>query len=118
MHYMLLIHSNEDSRGSLSEEERNEMFGEYFAFSDSISDRTIESAPLEPSTASTTVRVRNGETLVTDGPFAETREQLGGFYLIDVETLDEALEIAARCPGAKHGTVEVRPLMPIPARQP
>lgn len=117
MQYMLLIHSDE-TRDPGTEEERNAMFGEYFAFSDSIRDLTIEAAPLEPSTASTTVRVRNGETLVTDGPFAETKEQLGGFYLIDVETLDEALEIAARCPGAKHGTVEVRPLMPIPARQP
>jgi hypothetical protein len=60
----------------------------------------------------------HGRRVVTDGPFAETKEQLGGYYLIDVETLDEALEIAARCPGARHGAVEVRPLMPIPARQP
>jgi hypothetical protein len=94
------------------------MFAEYNEFRDSIRDQTIQNAPLEPSSATTTVRVRNGETLVTDGPFAETKAQLGGFYLIEAETLDEALEIAARCPGAKHGAVEVRPLMPIPARQP
>jgi hypothetical protein len=118
MQYLLLIHSDDESRAALSEDERNAMFGEYFAFSDSIRDQTIESAPLEPSSASTTVRVRDGKTLVTDGPFAETKEQLGGFYLIDVESLDEALEIAARCPGAKYGALEVRPLMPIPARQP
>jgi hypothetical protein len=115
---MLLIHGDEQGREALGEDERNAMFGEYFGFSDSIRDQTISSAPLEPSAATTTVRVRDGETLITDGPFAETKEQLGGFYLIEAETLDEALEIAARCPGAKHGAVEVRPLMPIPARQP
>jgi hypothetical protein len=118
MQYMLLIQSDEESRGALDEEERNAMFAEYFVFSDSIRDQTFSSAPLEPSSATTTVRVRDGETLVTDGPFAETKEQLGGYYLIEAETLDEALEIAARCPGAKHGAVEVRPLMPVPARQP
>jgi len=115
MQYMLLIHNDETREGT--EDERNAMFGEYFAFSDSIRDQTLSSAPLEPSTATTTVRIRDGETLITDGPFAETKEQLGGYYLIDVESLDEALEIAARCPGAKHGSVEVRPLMAIPARQ-
>jgi hypothetical protein len=94
------------------------MFAEYNEFRDSIREHTIQNAPLEPSSATTTVRVRNGETLVTDGPFAETKEQLGGFYLIEAETLDEALEIAARCPAAKHGAVEVRPLMPVPTRQP
>jgi hypothetical protein len=116
MQYMLLIHSDETR--DATEDERNAMFGEYFAFSDSVRDVTLSSAPLEPSTATTTVRVRDSETLITDGPFAETKEQLGGYYLIEVDTLDEALEIAARCPGAKHGSVEVRPLMPIPARQP
>jgi hypothetical protein len=118
MQYMLLIQSDEEARGEASDEERNAMMGEYFEYSDSIRDVTVSSAPLEPSTATTTVRVRNGDTLVTDGPFAETKEQLGGYYLIEVDTLDEALAIAARCPGAKYGAVEVRPLMPIPARQP
>ena len=115
MQYMLLIHSDETREWN--EDDRNAMFGEYWAFSDSIRDQTVSSAPLEPSTATTTVRVRNGETLITDGPFTETKEQLGGFYEIEVDSLDEALEIAARCPGAKHGAVEVRPLMPVPARQ-
>ena len=118
MQYMILIQSDEQARGEASAEEGNAIMGEYFAFSDSIRDVTLSSAPLEPSTATTTVRVRDGETLVTDGPFVETKEQLGGYYLIEVDTLDEALEIAARCPGAKYGAVEVRPLMPIPARQP
>jgi hypothetical protein len=118
MQYMLLIQGDEESRGALSEDDRNAMFAEYGEYGDSIRDQMIQSAPLEPSGATTTVRVRNGETLVTDGPFAETKEQLGGFYLIEAETLDEALDIAARCPGAKHGAVEVRPLMPVPARQP
>jgi hypothetical protein len=112
--YLLLIHGEERE---LAEDERNAMYGEYFAFSDSIRDQTVAAAPLESSSASTTVRVRDGKTLVTDGPFAETKEQLGGFYLIEAETLDEALEIAARCPGAKHGAMEVRPLAAIPARQ-
>ncbi|HKP18938.1 MAG TPA: YciI family protein [Gaiellaceae bacterium] len=118
MQYMLLIQGDEGQREALGDDERTAMFGEYFAFSDSIRDQTISSAPLEPSSVTTTVRVRDGETLITDGPFAETKEQLGGYYVIEAETLDEALEIAARCPGAKHGAVEVRPLMPIPARQP
>ena len=118
MQYMILIQSDEQARAALSEDERNAMFAEYYDYSDSIGDVTLSSAPLEPSTATTTVRVRNGETLVTDGPFAETKEQLGGYYLIEVDTLDEALAIAARCPGARHGAVEVRPLMPVPARQP
>ena len=110
MQYLLLIHSDE-TREPGTEEERNAMFGEYFAFSDSIRDQTVEAAPLEPSTASTTVRVRDGETLVTDGPFAETKEQLGGFYVIDVPGEAEALEWASKMPNLPHGSVEVRPVM-------
>jgi hypothetical protein len=115
--YMVLIYDDEKSWHSRSEDERNAMFGEYYGFSDSIREQTLESAPLQPTSDATTVRVRNGETLVTDGPFAETKEQLGGFYLIDVETLDEAIEIASRVPSARYGSIEVRPLMPVPARQ-
>ena len=118
MQYMILIHHDEQAGAAASDEERNAMFGEYYDYSDSIRDVTLSSAPLEPSPATTTVRVRDGETLVTDGPFAETKEQLGGYYLIEVDTLDDALAIAARCPGARYGAVEVRPLMPVPARQP
>ena len=68
----------------------------------------------QPTATASTVRVRDGKTLVTDGPFAETREQLGGYYLIDVPDLDEAIRIAARIPGARSGSVEVRPVMPLP----
>src|SRR4051812_43917912 len=106
MQYLLLIHSDE------TREPDPAMMEQYFAFSDSIRDRTVEAAPLEASTASTTVRVRDGQTLVTDGPFAETKEQLGGFYLIDVESLDEALEWAAKIPSAESGAIEVRPVVP------
>ena len=120
MQYMCLIYDDEKVWQGMSEDERNQVFGEYGAFTESIqeSGNLVAGDALEPTSTATTVRVRNGETLVTDGPFAETKEQLGGYYLIEAETLDEALEIAARCPGAKHGAVEVRPLMPIPARQP
>ena len=75
----------------------------------------IASEALQPVATATTVRVRNGRLLVTDGPFAETKEGLGGFYLIDVGDLDEALDWAARCPGARYGSVEVRPVMVMPA---
>ena len=67
--------------------------------------------PLEQTTTATTVRVRNGKTVVTDGPFAETKEQLGGYYLVEAKDLDEAISIAAKIPGAKHGSIEVRPIM-------
>jgi hypothetical protein len=118
MQYMLLIHNDEQEWAALGDEERNAIIGEYFEFGDSIRDQRLQGAPLEPSSATTVVRVRSGETLVTDGPFAETKEQLGGFYLIEADTLDEALEIAARVPGAKYGAIEVRPVAQVPARQP
>ena len=72
--------------------------------------------PSWPVATASTVRVRNGKSLVTDGPFAETKEQLGGFYLVEAESLDDALAMAARIPGARYGSVEVRPVMPIPGR--
>jgi hypothetical protein len=117
MQYMLLIYNNESEWAALSGEERDAIFGEYYDFSEAIAEQTLHSAPLEPTSDSTTVRVRSGETLVTDGPFAETKEQLGGFYLIEAETLDEAIEIASRVPGAKYGSIEVRPVIAVPARQ-
>jgi hypothetical protein len=120
MQYMLLIYGDETAGQQLTDDERSTMFGEYFAFSASIreSGNYVAGAPLQPTTTSTSVRVRNGEQLVTDGPFAETKEQLGGYYLIEAEDVDEAIEIAARIPGARHGTIEVRPVMPVPAEQP
>jgi hypothetical protein len=79
-----------------------------------VNGQYLEAAPLEPVSTATSVRVRNGKQLVTDGPFAETREVLGGYYLIDVENLDEAIRIAERHPGARVGTVEIRPIVEIP----
>jgi hypothetical protein len=73
----------------------------------------LSAAPLHPTSTATSVRVRDGKRFVTDGPFAETREHLGGYYLIDVKDLDEAVAIAARCPGARVGTIEIRPVMEI-----
>jgi hypothetical protein len=83
------------------------------AFTESIgkSGNLVAGDALQPTTTATTVRVRNGETLVTDGPFAETKEQLGGYYVIDAKDADEALAIAARIPGAQHGSIEVRPVV-------
>jgi hypothetical protein len=118
MQYMLLIYNNESDWAARTDEERNAIFGEYYDFSDAIREQTLHGAPLHATSDATTVRVRDGETLVTDGPFAETKEQLGGFYMIEAETLDEAIEIASRVPGAKYGSIEVRPVMAVPARQP
>jgi hypothetical protein len=113
MQYMCLIYSDESSWQSRSEEEQNKIGTDYFAFTKSIQDsgNMVAGDALQPTSTATTVRVRNGETLVTDGPFAETKEQLGGYYLIEAKDADEALGIAARIPGASHGSVEVRPVM-------
>jgi len=120
MQYMLLLYNDEKEWAALTDDERTEIVGRYLAFSDSIreSGNYIAGAPLQPTSMSTSVRVREGETLVTDGPFAETKEQLGGYYLVEAADADEALELAARVPGARYGTIEVRPVMPIPARAP
>jgi hypothetical protein len=113
MQYMCLIYGDEQSRLGMNETDRNQMIGDYGAFTESIqqSGNMLAGDALQPTTTATTVRVRNGETLVTDGPFAETKEQLGGYYLIDAKDVDEALAIAARIPGARHGSIEVRPVM-------
>jgi hypothetical protein len=111
--YMCLIYGDEQARLGMSETDRNQMIGDYGVFTESIrqSGNMLAGDALEPTTTATTVRVRNGETLVTDGPFAETKEQLGGYYLIEAKDADEALAIAARIPGARHGAIEVRPVM-------
>ena len=120
MQYLLLIYTDESEWEQLSDEDRKPMIDEYFALTDSLqeSGNYVLGAPLQPTSTATSVRVRDRETLVTDGPFAETKEQLGGFYLVEANDVDEAIGFAARIPGARYGTVEVRPLMPIPARQP
>jgi hypothetical protein len=91
------------------------MFKEYVALTTDLSEKGVyqTGAPLEGTVAATTVRVRDGDQLVTDGPFAETKEQLGGYFLIEAETLDEALEVAARIPAARTGAVEIRPVIPV-----
>lgn len=113
MKYMLLIWENEAITAAQSEAEREAVFGEYRTFTDDIRSRGVFQAgdPLLPSETATTVRVRNGKAVSTDGPFAETREQLGGYYIVDCETLEEACGYAARIPTARNGAIEVRPIM-------
>jgi hypothetical protein len=109
MKYVALIYGDEAGWDALSEEEQQKVMGRYVA----LGQESIVSggSELEDPDTATTVRVRDGETLTTDGPFAETKEQLGGFYLLDCGSLDEALEFAARIPAAERGAVEVRPLV-------
>jgi hypothetical protein len=110
--YLILIYEDEKAWAALSEEEMGKVFGEYMAYSKelALSGAMKGGASLQPTTTATTVRVRSGKTNTTDGPFAETKEQLGGYYIVDVPNLDAALKWAAKCPGAKTGSVEVRPL--------
>jgi hypothetical protein len=112
MQYMLLIYS-EESAEPTSQEEANQVMADYWAYEKAVADAGVKlgSDALQPTQTATTVRVRGGDKVVTDGPFAETREVLGGYYLLDVPDLDAALDWAARCPGAKYGSVEVRPIM-------
>src|SRR2546425_7641231 len=113
MKYMLLIYLDEKA---LSETEREACYVESTQLAHEInsSGQYLAANPLHPTAMATSVRVRNGRRLVTDGPFAETREQLGGYFLIDAKDLDEAIAIAARIPTARKGTVEVRPVIEIP----
>jgi hypothetical protein len=111
MQYMLLIYGD-DSEQELDEADLRALYEEYFRLSDDLrsQQKLISSEELAPVTTATTVQVRNGDTLVTDGPFAETKETLGGYYLIEAESLDEAIEWAARVPSARQGKVEIRPV--------
>jgi len=113
MRYMLLIYSPESYWQTISEQERGKIYQEYLDFTASIkrSGHWLAGDPLERTAEATTVRVRDGKPLSTDGPFAETREQLGGFFLVDVENHEQALAIAERIPMARRGTVEVRPVV-------
>lgn len=119
MKYILLIHDEEGAWGKVSEADRAKMMADYGAFTEQIkaSGHYVGGSQLQPTSTATSVRVRDGKRLVTDGPFAETREQLGGYYLINSGNLDEAIGIAARIPSARFGTIEVRPLVehPVPA---
>jgi len=114
MKYMLLIYLDEQK--PLSEAERQDCYAESTQLAQELqtNGKYLSANPLHPTTMATSVRVRDGKRLVTDGPFAETREQLGGYFLIDAKDLDEALGIAAKVPMARKGTVEVRPVIDIP----
>ena len=116
--YMLLIYDEETQWASATEEDTARMMQEYYAYTDSLTQRGAlkEGAPLDPISTAKTVRVRDGQALVVDGPFAETKEQLGGFYMVECDTFDQAVEAAKMCPGAKYGSVEVRPVMQITTR--
>ncbi|HEV8672553.1 MAG TPA: YciI family protein [Methylomirabilota bacterium] len=113
MEYLLLIYHSEAEVGKLSEAEKGKLHQEYGTFTQSLvqSGHFKAGHGLQPTATATTVRVRNGKRLTTDGPFAETKEQLGGYYLIEAKDLDEAIAIAARIPSVRMGAVEVRPLM-------
>jgi hypothetical protein len=112
MRYLLLIYS-EESTAAPDPAEAETVMNEYWAYSNAINEAGASKGgeALQDSKTATTVRVKDGERVVTDGPFAETREVLGGYYLIDVPDLDAAIEWAAKCPGAKYGSIEVRPIM-------
>jgi hypothetical protein len=113
MKYMLLIYLDENG---LSETERAQCYGDsaQFAVELSKSGQYLGAGPLHPTSTATSVRVRDNRRLVTDGPFAETREQLGGYFLINARDLDEAISIAGKIPAGRWGTVEIRPVMEIP----
>ena len=117
MKYMLLIYDDEQAWAKMGASEQQKLFGEYMVFTESIkkSGQYVSGAPLQPIATATSVRIRNDKQQVTDGPFAETHEQLGGYYLIDARDLDEAIGIAARIPSVRLGTIEIRPVMEIGA---
>src|SRR4051812_6218176 len=112
MQYMLLIYGSEANMKGATQADMNAMMAEYGELTQSMikSGQHKAGGALQPSTTATTVRVREGKTLRTDGPFAETKEQLGGYYLVEAKDLDEATKLAARVPSAKTGTIEVRPV--------
>lgn len=116
MRYMLLIYGPEQAPAASGDEPMEDMTP-WFAYTDWLAEKGILRGgdPLAPTTTATTVRVRDGQTLLTDGPFAETKEVLGGYYMLETDDVDLALLAAARCPGARYGSIEVRPLVDVPA---
>ena len=113
MKYMLLIYMDEKA---LNDAERQHCYEESTQLAHDLkaNGQFVSTSPLQPVSTATTVKIREGKRLVTDGPFAEAREQLGGYYMVDVKDLDVAISIAARIPGARVGTVEIRPVIEIP----
>jgi hypothetical protein len=112
MKYICLIYDEEAKLNAMSQGEMDQLMQEYFAFGDSIraSGHYLAGDALQPVASATTVRIRNGRTSTTDGPFAETKEQLGGYYLIEARDLNDAIQVAARIPSARLGSIEVRPI--------
>jgi hypothetical protein len=113
MKYLCLIYDEEKNMGAMSKSDADTMMSEYGAFTEGIkkSGQYLGGEALQPVRTATTVRVRNGKMSTTDGPFAETREQLGGYYLINARDLNEAIQVASKIPSARQGSVEVRPIM-------
>jgi hypothetical protein len=113
MKYLCLIYEDEKAWLKLPKEQSDAIMNEYFVFTDEIrkTGQMVAGEALQPTQTATTVRVRNGKTATTDGPFAETKEQLGGFYLIEAKDLNEAIQVASRIPSARFGSVEVRPII-------
>jgi hypothetical protein len=113
MRYLCLIYDEEKKMAAMAKPESDAFMGEYFAFTEGIrkSGHFLAGEALQPVHTATTVRVRNGKLSTTDGPFAETKEQLGGFYLINAKDLNDAVQVAAKIPSARLGSVEVRPIM-------
>ncbi len=111
MQYLLLIYEDERRWTTMSEAAVGNEVGEYQAFGKEFGERIKGGNALQPTATATTVRVRNGKRLTTDGPFAETKEQLGGYYLVEAANLDEAIATAEKIPGARYGSIEVRPIM-------
>lgn len=111
--YIALIYTDETADKDVTPQQQEAVMQEYFAFGERAREAGVyvTGEALHPATTATTVRVRNGERLTTDGPFAETKEQLGGFYMLKAKDLDEAIHWAAQIPGARHGSIEVRPLV-------
>ena len=112
MQYLLMLYANEAGWPTLTPEQREQAMGAYTAYTEALrkADVLRGSNRLRPSSSATTVRVTEGKSQVLDGPYADSKEQLGGYYLIDVPDLDAAISWASRCPGASHGTIEVRPV--------
>ena len=113
MEYAMLIYTDEAQESKMGPDDMQKMMGGYKAFTEGViaGGQYVTGRPLQPTQTATTVHVEGGETLTTDGPFAETKEQLGGFYILKCKDLDEAISLAAKIPGAAAGRVEVRPIM-------
>ena len=110
MRYMLLIYTDETKDSAATQEENAAIMAAYNAFGEEVRDRIISGEALVPTSSATSVRVRDGEKMITDGPFAETKEQLAGFYMIEARDLNDAIQIAAKIPPAREGSIEVRPV--------